>query len=42
LLGSRIHYLVTKPIDLGELRSALSRLMMRRAAMEMANQEVGP
>jgi CheY-like chemotaxis protein len=42
LLGSRIHYLVTKPIDLGELRSALARLMMRRAAMEMANQEVGP
>lgn len=31
LLGSRIHYLVTKPIDFGELRSALSRLMMRRA-----------
>jgi CheY-like chemotaxis protein len=42
LLGSRIHYLVTKPIDLGELRSALARLMMRRAAMGMANREAGP
>jgi CheY-like chemotaxis protein len=42
LLGSRIHYLVMKPIDLGELTSALARLMMRRAATGIANQEAGP
>lgn len=43
VLGSRIHYLVTKPIDAGELRSALARLMMRRAATEeIANHEVSP
>lgn len=39
LLGMRIHYLVTKPIDVGELRSALTRLMMRRATTAMAHLE---
>ncbi len=34
VLGTRIHYLVVKPIDVGELRSALARLMMRRAATQ--------
>ena len=40
LLGMRIHYLVTKPIDLGELRSALTRLMMRRASTATAHVEM--
>jgi CheY-like chemotaxis protein len=40
VLGSRIHYLVVKPIDVGELRSALNRLMMRRAATQPPIQEV--
>lgn len=40
VLGSRIHYLVVKPIDVGELRSALNRLMMRRAATKPPAQEV--
>lgn len=40
LLGMRIHYLVTKPIDLGELRSALTRLMMRRATTETTQIEM--
>jgi CheY-like chemotaxis protein len=42
LLGSRIHYLLTKPIDFGELRSALARLMMRRAATEVVMRGAGP
>ena len=40
VLGSRIHYLVVKPIDVGELRSALKRLMMRRAATQPPVQEL--
>ena len=40
VLGSRIHYLVVKPIDVGELRSALNRLMMRRAATQPPAQEL--
>jgi CheY-like chemotaxis protein len=42
LLGMRIHYLVTKPIDVAELRSALSRLMMRRDATRLVSYETGP
>jgi CheY-like chemotaxis protein len=41
VLGMRIHYLVTKPIDVGELTSALSRLMMRRAITKSGVYEAG-